>query len=241
MDKVPKVSLIIPFYNDQDRVLDRLESAFGYLQSQGYSFEIILVDDGSREDRTGEIQAKFPLAKIIRYEKNRGKGYAVREGMKSARGDFCFYTDSELPFGLTPLKDALYHLEVREFDLVIGDRNLPESDYHVHMSFLRKVLSKIFTSIISRIVVTGVKDTQCGFKGFRRPIAQALFERARLNGFSFDVELIYIAFKHNFELKRIPVRLECHRDSTLRLHWDSWKMLWDVFRIKWNHLHGYYL
>lgn len=240
MNSIPKVSLIIPFYNDQDRLLSRLGKAQSYLDGQNYSSEILLVDDGSTKDRTREIREKFPKVKIIRYEKNRGKGFAVRTGMLAAKGRYRFFTDADIPFGMEPVALGLKYLEEKEFDIVLGDRQAPGSVYHVQQSFFRRLASRLFTFFISRIVITGVKDTQCGFKGFRDDIAEKTFGRCRIKGFAFDVEVVYIAFKHNFDVKRIPVKLEHSLASTLRLHWDSWAMLFEVFRIKWNHLRGYY-
>ncbi len=107
-------------------------------------------------------------------------------------------------------------------------------------SFLRRVSSRIFTSFVSRIVVTGVMDTQCGFKGFRRDVAHALFSRSRIDRFAFDVEIIYIAFKKNLDVKRLPVGLTSNESSSVRLMRDALLMIRDVFRIKWNHVRGYY-
>ncbi len=240
MTSLPKVSLIVPFYNDHKRLLDRLQVAWDYLRQQPYTWEIIVVDDGSDEDHGEEIQTRYPGIRVLRYTPNRGKGHAVRTGMLAAQGEYRFFTDADMPFGLEPLGRALHYLEHKEFDLVIGDRQVPGSQYHVHQSPLRKLASKIFTSFISRIVVTGVQDTQCGFKGFRGKIAEELFERSRIDGFAFDVELIYISFKKNYDLKRIPVVLQHSAGSTLRLSWHSWVMLGEVFRIKWNHMRGRY-
>lgn len=240
MNFCPNVSLVIPFHNDLDRLLNRLDIVISYLEKQDYKYEVILVDDGSTQDRTQEIQARFSEIQVIRYEKNMGKGYAVRKGILAAKGEYRFFTDADIPFGMEPIGVALKYMEEKEFDLVIGDRQAPGSVYSVHQTPLRKIASRIFTSFIGRIVITGVQDTQCGFKGFKADIAEKIFTRSRINGFSFDVEIVYISFKHNFDLKRIPVKLEHSRDSTMRMSKDSWKMLWDVFRIKWNHIRAYY-
>ncbi|HKY62101.1 MAG TPA: glycosyltransferase [bacterium] len=236
----PKVSLIVPFYNDQDRLLQRMGAARDFLQAQPYSSELILVDDGSMTDRSEEIRQAFPGVQLIRYSPNCGKGYAVRTGMLAAKGEYRFFTDADLPFGMEPLRLGLDYLERKDFDLVIGDRQAPGSVYHVEQSPMRRLASKVFTSFISRLVITGVKDTQCGFKGFKAPAAELIFRRSRVNRFAFDVEIVYISFKHNLDLKRIPVKLEHSAGSTLKLHLDSIQMLAEVFRIKWNHLKGYY-
>jgi dolichyl-phosphate beta-glucosyltransferase len=236
----PKVSLVVPFYNDQDRLLQRMTAARDFFQAQPYRAELILVDDGSTIDRSEEIRAAFPGVQLLRYTPNRGKGHAVRTGMLAAKGEYRFFTDADLPFGMEPLTRGLDYLERKDFDLVIGDRQAPGSVYHIEQSPMRRMASKVFTSFISRIVVTGVKDTQCGFKGFKAPAAELIFKRARLNRFAFDVEIVYISFKHNLDLKRIPVVLEHSAGSTLKLHLDSFKMLAEVFQIKWNHLRGYY-
>ncbi|HKX11550.1 MAG TPA: glycosyltransferase [bacterium] len=236
----PKVSLVVPFYNDQDRLLQRMAAAREFFQAQPYRAELILVDDGSTVDRGEEIRQAFPGAQLLRYTPNRGKGFAVRTGMLAAKGEYRFFTDADLPFGMEPLNRGLDYLERKDFDLVIGDRQAPGSVYHIEQSPMRRLASQVFTSFISRIVVTGVKDTQCGFKGFKAAAAELIFKRARLNRFAFDVEIVYISFKHNLDLKRIPVVLEHSAGSTLKLHLDSFKMLAEVFQIKWNHLRGYY-
>lgn len=236
----PKVSLVVPFYNDQDRLLLRIGAARDFLLAQPYRSELILVDDGSTVDRSEEILAAFPGVHLIRYTPNQGKGHAVRTGMMAAKGEYRFFTDADLPFGMEPLRIGLDYLERKDFDLVIGDRQAPGSVYHIEQSPMRRMASKVFTSFISRIVVTGVKDTQCGFKGFKASAAELIFKRARLNRFAFDVEIVYISFKHNLDLKRIPVKLEYSAGSTLRLHLDVFKMLNEVFQIKWNHMRGYY-
>jgi dolichyl-phosphate beta-glucosyltransferase len=236
----PKVSLVIPFYNDQERLLQRAGAARDFLQAQNYRSELILVDDGSTVDRSAEIREAFPGVTLLRYEANRGKGHAVRTGMLAAQGEYRFFTDADLPFVMEPLSLGLDYLERKDFDLVIGDRQAPGSVYHIEQSPMRRMASRVFTSFISRIVVTGVKDTQCGFKGFKAKAAEMIFRRARLNRFAFDVEIVYISFKHNLDLKRIPVKLEHSAGSTLKLHLDSFKMLAEVFQIKWNHMRGYY-
>jgi len=236
----PKVSLVVPFYNDHDRLLQRMGLARDFLQAQPYRSELILVDDGSTLDRSEEIRLAFPGVQLLRYSPNRGKGHAVRTGMLAAKGDYRFFTDADLPFGMEPLRVGLDYLERKDFDLVIGDRQAPGSVYHIEQSPTRRLASKVFTSFISRIVVTGVKDTQCGFKGFKASAADLIFQRARLNRFAFDVEIVYISFKHNLDLKRIPVKLEHSAGSTLKLHFDAFKMLSEVFQIKWNHMRGYY-
>jgi len=203
MTDKPKISFIIPFFNDQDRVIPRLKEVLQYFENQEASYEIILVDDGSREDRSKEIQGLYPQVRIIRYEKNKGKGQAVRTGMLAAQGKYRFFTDSDIPFGMDPLPVGLKYLEEKEFDLVIGDRNAPGSVYHVEQSFFRRILSKVFTSFINWLVVTGVRDTQCGFKGFSAKTAEFIFSRARLKRFAFDVEIVYISFKHNLDPKPI--------------------------------------
>jgi dolichyl-phosphate beta-glucosyltransferase len=195
------------------------------------------VDDGSR-DETRKILESLPKRnlKVIGLDKNRGKFGALAAGMAQARGRCRIFTDADLPYDLTALPYVVRLINERGFHIVIGDRNLPQSVYDIHTTWLRKVSTWIFSFFVYMVVTGGLFDTQCGLKGFRADVAEGLFPLVTDWGFSGDVELLYIALKYNLEIKRIPVRLESHGPSTVRLFSQALRMLGRVsqLRLNWN-------
>lgn len=234
----PTLSLVIPYFDDYERLTPRLPEVKAFLDAHA-SYEVLVVDDGSRADRTNELRERFPWLTVLRSEKNRGKGNAVRRGMLSARGRYRFFTDADVPFGLAPIDRALRLFE-EGADVVLGDRGLPESVYHVKQSLARRAASHAFTLLVSRVIVPGIRDTQCGFKGFRGEVAEDLFSRVRLDRFAFDVEVVYLARERGLRIGHVPVVLEHDDDSRLRLHLDAWVMLYEIARLKWNDARGLY-
>ncbi len=227
-----KLSLIIPVYNAESFIYDTLIQLIEWRKNINYKAEIIFVNDGST-DSTNKILENFinknSDLKLISYTRNQGKGYAVKTGMMEAQGEFRIFTDADIPYGLAELDRIIYYLDFKEFDICIGNRKSINSEYDVKMGFLRKLSSKLFTVIISRYVVTGVNDTQCGLKGFRADIADKLFSKLQLKGFAFDVEVLYLCYKYEFEIKRIPVKFQGNNMSTINLFSTSLNMIWDVF------------
>jgi dolichyl-phosphate beta-glucosyltransferase len=148
--------------------------------------------------------------------------------MLAARGRFRFFSDADLPYELEAIDRMLDYLQRKEFDLVIGARDLPGSRFEVRPTPPRRIASRLFTVLISRLVVTGVVDTQCGLKGFRAAAADRLFRLGVVDGFAFDVELLYLAYKLNLDIKRVAVRQVRNEPSTISLPLGSLRMLWDV-------------
>ncbi|HOY32920.1 MAG TPA: glycosyltransferase [Bacteroidales bacterium] len=228
-----RLSLIIPVYNAETFISDTLARLTEWKQKINYTVQVIIVNDGS-SDSTAErienyIKTTDPSLELISIKKNRGKGYAVKTGMLAALGQFRIYTDADIPFGFGVVEKILYYLEFKEFDVCIGNRKSVQSTYFVHMDPIRKFASKIFTAIISRYVVTGVNDTQCGLKGFKAPVAEELFSKLQTRGFAFDVELLYLCFKYEYDIKRIPVSFEGNEHSTISLIKTSVQMSRDIF------------
>lgn len=228
-----ELSLIIPVYNAESFILNTLVGLTEWKDGLDFLVQIILVDDGS-DDLTltiikHYIEKKDPSIELLSYQSNQGKGYAVKKGMLMAKGKYRIFTDADIPYGFGVFNTILYYLEFKEFDVCIGNRKSAQSKYFIKMSLLRKFTSKIFTSIISRYVVTGVNDTQCGLKGFKGDIADTLFTEAQIKGFAFDVELLYLSYKFEYDIKRIPVSFEGNNITTVNLAYDSVNMLWDIF------------
>ena len=174
------------------------------------------------------------------YTNNKGKGNAVRYGISKAKGDIILFTDADIPFEGDAILKAIHYLSIKEYDLVIGDRGLDESDYFDKVSNERRFGSGLFTFFVGRFVTTGFSDTQCGFKAFRKDVAKDLFSKSLINGFAFDVELVYIALKRNYDIKKLPVILRSQDGNSVSVLKHGFGMLLDLFNIKINHLKGKY-
>jgi dolichyl-phosphate beta-glucosyltransferase len=235
-----QLSLIIPTYKGARTLKNNLPRLLEYLRKAAVSFEVIVVDDGSEDNGETERIVVGLGCRFVKNEKNLGKGGAVRNGMRHATGDFRIYTDVDIPFEYAAFDTFLRYLDFKEFDVVVGDRTLPESSYFAEISWFRNLGSRIFTFIVGRFVAGGYFDTQCGMKGFRAAVADDLFAVSRINGFAFDVELLYISLKRNYDIKRLPVKLRCQEGSTVNLLFHGPGMLKDLFRIKYHHVRGKY-
>ncbi len=234
------LSIVLPVYNNAFILRKQLPGLIRFLNEKGIDHEIILVDDGSRKpENTGQVAAEYQC-KYIGLGKNLGKGAAVRRGMLEAKGEFRIYTDADVPFHYSAIENFLYYLDFKEFHIVVGDRTLKDSEYFDEITTNRKIGSAIFTFIVGRFVTTGLFDTQCGLKGFRAEIAEDLFGKGRLTGFAFDVELLYLALKRNYDIKRLPVKLRFNESSSVRVFRDGFTMLFDLFKMKWYQVRGKY-
>lgn len=212
-----------------------------YLNQKGYGYEVLLVDDGSSNPADTEKVAQDLNIRFVGLPKNQGKGGAVKAGMLEAKGQFRIFTDVDIPFEYENFDLFLKYLDEKEFQMVVGDRTLPESKYFTEISKLRKFGSNIFSFIVGRFVVGGHFDTQCGMKGFREDVAEDIFGLSRIPSFAFDVEVLYIALKRNYDIKRLPVQLRMQEGSSVRVVSHGLGMVIDLFRIKGNQLRGKYV
>jgi dolichyl-phosphate beta-glucosyltransferase len=240
MKETLPLSIVLPAYN-----------AAGYLghslrmledHRRGWpDMEVIVVDDGSR-DKTTEVAQEFAKDGVtcLRLPENRGKGAAVRAGMLAARGTYRIFMDADLPYDLEVVELMLRYLDFKEFDVVIGSRHVAGAQFEVQVPWPRRLASAFFTTAVSRVVVGGMVDTQCGIKGFRAATAERLFRLSVLDGFTFDVEVLYLAFKLNLDVKRVPVRQVRNEPSTISLPRQSAKMLLDVVSIPLRYYRGGY-
>ncbi|MFN0205849.1 MAG: glycosyltransferase [Planctomycetota bacterium] len=235
------LSVVIPVHNSAQFLESRIRALSDYLQSSGITYEIIAVDDGSR-DSSPEILSKLQLSnlRIILNKQNKGKFGAIAEGMAEARGNCCLFTDADIPYELSAIPYMLKLINERQFHLVIGDRTLPGSHYRSDLTVLRKVMTVGFTFFVRVFVTGGLFDTQCGIKAFRRDVAKSIFPLLQETGFAGDVELLYIALKNNLEIKRIPARLQFQGNSTVRPARDAIRMLQTVVRIRGRFKSGMY-
>lgn len=235
------LSIIIPSYNSAKVLKNQLPGFIQYMNSAfGTSYEIIVVDDGSEDDGETKKVVTDLNCIYLANPKNMGKGAAVRNGMLHANGDYRIFTDADIPFEYKAIENFYKYLKEKEFDMVIGDRSLPDSNYFNEISKKRKLGSNVFTFVVGRFITTGIPDTQCGLKGFSAAVAKDIFGVSRINGFAFDVETAYIALKRNYDIKRLPVVLRSQEGSSVSLLRHSFGMVRDIFKIKFNHVKGLY-
>jgi len=237
---MPEISIIIPVYNSSVALENNLGYLIDFVSKSSDSYEIIIVDDGSEDtERLKTISNEFNV-RYTGYSKNQGKGFAIKHGFKHAKGNLIIYTDADIPFENYSIDTIVNYLTKKEYDIAIGDRSLESSDYFSKVSGKRRLGSGIFTFIVGRIVTTGFTDTQCGLKGFKREVAADLFGVSQLKGFTFDVELVYIALKRNYDLKKIPVTLRSQDGNSVSVLRHGISMAFDLLKIKWNHVKGLY-
>jgi len=198
----PALSVVVPALNEEDRLPRTLERIASHLGRRGGGYEVVVIDDGSR-DRTAE-RAQAAGATVLRNEANRGKGYAVRRGMLAARGTRRLMTDADLSTPIEEL-DRLAARMDEGHDVVIGSRALPGARIEVRQPWYRENMGRLFNLFVRALAVPGVMDTQCGFKLFSAAAARDVFSSARLDGFSFDVEALFLARRKGYRIAEVPV------------------------------------
>ncbi len=243
---MPLLSIVIPAYNEEERLGKSLSETFDYLAAQDYTSEIIVVDDGSR-DRTVEIANSFQAranAKtklmVLKNPGNRGKGYAVRNGMLHASGEIHLFFDADLATPLDQIPKILQPILNNEFDVVFGSRALSEAVIEVEQSFLRQLRGRGGNLLIRMLTGMNIKDTQCGFKAFRRQASQSVFPLQQIDGFGFDPEILFIANKQGWRWKETPVVWRHVEGSKVTMFSATVSVLTEVFKIRWNDLTGKY-
>lgn len=236
----PYLSIIIPSYKSAEPLDKNLPVLLDFLYQKDFTWEVVIVDDGSNDNGSTKTIAQKYNCLYLENPKNLGKGMALRNGMLNSCGYFKIFTDADIPYRTEVLEKIIKYLDFKEFDMVVGDRTLRESSYFENISPIRNLGSRIFSSIIGKFITTGVYDTQCGIKGFRSEVANDLFSTSRINGFTIDVELFYIAFKRNYDIKRIPVQLRSTDGKSVNVIKHGLMMLLDIPFIISNFYRGRY-
>jgi glycosyltransferase involved in cell wall biosynthesis len=229
------VSVVIPAYNEARRLPVTLAGWRAFLDVQDFDSEIVVVDDGSR-DSTAHIAAAAGV-RVLRLECNQGKGGAVRAGMLSASGEVIAYADADMNVAPTYLGEALRLLEGGA-DLVVGRRNL--SEYATAEGPLRLFAGGLVQLTRRALVMSAIRDTQCGFKVFRADLARAVFERTLIRSFAFDIEALYVAKRLGAHIVELPVSTTFRADSTFNVRKHLPVFLRDIVQIRTNALAGRY-
>jgi glycosyltransferase involved in cell wall biosynthesis len=236
MAPAPALSIVIPAFREERRLPSALERLGEFCATLGESAEVlIVVEQGS--DRTLEIaqafEATHPQFVVIDNGAQRGKGHAVRSGMLRARGDVIFYMDADLSVPLAEVRMFLAHFAAHpEIDVLVGNRQHAQSRITRVQSWLRRTMGQTFNRILRVVSAAPLRDTQCGFKAFRRAAAQAIFSRQKLDGFAFDVEVLLLAERLGFRIADLPVEWINSPESKVQLVRDSLRMLRDALRVR---------
>lgn len=233
MSHIPDfISIIIPGYNEEKRILASLESLSAFCEEHFQTYEILFVDDGST-DRTRELIASFgnPRVRVVAYDQNRGKGFAVKKGTLSAMGQYRFFTDADLPYDLSGFLEAMHFFHTGPCDVVVGARDHPDSTDRAGQTLVRRTASKAFSALVRLMLNVNIKDTQCGFKGFTAEAAEKLFSLSAIKGYAFDVELLSLAQALDLKVCQVPVSLVERNHSKVRMSLDAPMMFWDVLKL----------
>ena len=238
----PRLSVVIPMYNEAARMRQSLPRLLSYLAAQPYSFEIIAVDDGSADNTPAvarELLADVAQSRVIETHPNRGKGHALRVGMPASRGQFVLFTDADLSTPPEEL-DKFWPWMEQGFDVVIGSRKMAGANVVRHQPWWRERMGKVFTWLSDVLATRGISDVTCGFKVFSRRAAHDLFRRARINDFSFDAEILFLAQRRGYPIKEVPVVWRDEEGTKVRVLRDAVRAFRGLMRIRANAAAGRY-
>jgi dolichyl-phosphate beta-glucosyltransferase len=232
----PDLSVVIPAFNEAGRLPRTLERVTAFLRQWGPGYEVVVADDGST-DGTAQ-KAREAGATVLRDEHNRGKGHAVRRGMLAARGRRRLMTDADLS---TPIEELPRLVEKMDagYDVVIGSRALPGSRIEVHQPWYRENMGRLYNLFVRALALPGLHDTQCGFKLWSAAAAKDAFGAARLDGFTFDVEALYVARKRGYRIAEMPVTWRNDAATRVGLGGGS-RAFPDLLKIRWYDWRGRY-
>jgi len=234
-----KLSIVIPAYLEEKNIGLTLAEIQRYFAPKPYKVEYLVVDDGST-DRTSEV-AKEAGASVLRLEKNQGKGAAVRVGVLNSRGEYILFTDADYPYEIDAI-ERCFEMFANGAEVVIGSRNLPGSD-RGRERLKRRIISKVGNLVARMLILPGISDTQAGFKCFKRDPAKEIFSRALIDGWGFDIEVLYLARMLGYKIAQVPIRQRGRAFKPSRLRSPirtALTVLGSIFQVHWNRLTGKY-
>ena len=242
------ISVIIPAFNEENRLPASLEQVSAYLRAKGaVAAEILVVNDGSgdatravTQDLAQRLTANGLAIRVLDNPGNRGKGYSVRHGVLEAAGDVVLLTDADLSTPIAEVDALLRHLEGIGHGIVIGSRAMDDSHVEIHQNPVRELMGKTFNRIVRALTGLPFNDTQCGFKLMTREDVLPIFRKARIEGFSWDVEILYIAARRGIPVKEVGVTWRNAEGSKVGVLTEPWRMFRDIFRIRSAYRRGLY-
>ena len=235
----PFLSIVLPAHNEANRLPGTLETIDDFLCRQSYTAEVLVVENASTDDTLDlarSYQPLFPYLQVI-HEERRGKGLAVRRGMLQATGTYRFICDVDLSMPIDQINHFLPPI-LPDAPIAIASREAAGAHRYGEPEY-RHFVGRVFNSLVRLMALPGLQDTQCGFKCFREDAAR-LFACQTINGWTFDVEVLYVARKKGYRIVEVPIPWYFNPQSKVRLVRDSFQMGWDLFRIRWNRLRGIY-
>lgn len=227
------ISVIIPIYNEEKRFSKTISRVTDFLSKQNYQSEIIVVNDGSTDKTADLVKSfilKYPIITLINYSQNKGKGYAVKKGVLSAKGEKRLFMDIDGSTSISEISKLLPYFDCG-YDVVIGSRRVPGANIISDQSRWRLFLGWLFRNIVNLIFPLGITDSQNGFKIFSAKSANEIFNKQTINGWAFDVEILYLAQKSGYKIKEVPISWTNDKESKVTLK-GVVKMLWEVIRIR---------
>jgi len=235
-------SIILPVFNERERIGPSLERVLAFVRQQGWNVEIIVVNDGSRDDTLDivrRLMAQAPEIRLLENPGNRGKGYSVRNGMLQALGEVVMFTDSDLS---APIEEAelLFAAIALGADIALGSRWLEKGRQTHRQPLYRQFFGRCFNAVTRAVMGLRFADTQCGFKAFTREAAQTVFQLQTIEGWGFDPEILFIALKRGYKVVEVPVSWAHDERTRMSYLKDGVKMLEDIAIIRGNALRGRY-
>jgi dolichyl-phosphate beta-glucosyltransferase len=239
---LPKISIVIPAYNEQARLPATISSVCNFFTIKEPDFEIVIVSDGSNDhtvDVVNECIKKHPQIRLISYPINKGKGFAAKTGVLSAQGDLILMSDAD---SSSPIEefDRLNSAIANGAQLAIGSRAKPDPNCKVKALPYRTYIGNTFNRIVQSLLLPGIYDTQCGFKLFRKDVAHDIFSSSQVDGYAFDVEILYIAREKRYRLEEVSINWNNCSGSKVNIWVDSVKMLVEVLKIFLRAIQGKY-
>jgi dolichyl-phosphate beta-glucosyltransferase len=238
----PQYSIVIPAYNEAARIPATLEAVLACVRSRGWSAEIVVVDDGSRDETACIVRgyaAHSPEVRLLENPGNRGKGYSVRNGLLRSLGEIVMFTDADLS---APIEEAegLFAAIDRGADIAIGSRWLERARQTIRQPLYRQLFGRCFNGVTRAVMGLPFADTQCGFKAFTRSAAQTVFQLQTIDRWGFDPEILFIALKRGYRIEEVPVSWAHDERSRISYLKDGMRMLQDIAIVRWNALRGRY-
>lgn len=233
--QTPYLSVVIPAYNEEARISRTIREVLSYLAAQSYQWEVIVADDGSSDSTArlvAEASGEDPRVRVLPLD-HRGKGWAVRNGMLAAAGEFRLLCDADLSVPIEQV-ERLLPGSIGNADIAVGSREAAGAARYGEPG-RRHLMGRVFNTLVRRMAALGVADTQCGFKCFRSPAAERLFSLSTLDGFSFDVEVLFLARRSGMSIIEIGVDWHYREHSKVRPFRDALSMALDLLRIRWRH------
>jgi glycosyltransferase involved in cell wall biosynthesis len=231
------LAVVVPAFNEARRLTENLLALLQYLQAYRPAAELIVVDDGST-DGTAAVAEEFfaqrpeVTARVLRFAENRGKGHAVRAGLLAVQAPIALFSDADLSTPITELPKVVEPLEAGDYDIVLGSRALDRRLIGDHQPWRREQGGKVFNAIVRLTTALPFSDTQCGFKAFRMESARPIIEQMQIDGFGFDVEILFLAQRAGLRMLEVPVRWNHHEGSKVHIVRDSLRMFSEVVSLR---------